>query len=437
MRIRDISAFQIFDSRGNPTIEAEVTLDDGTLGRGLAPSGASTGQYEAVELRDHGQARFRGKSVYKAIGAIVNEIAPMLRGVDPSNQREIDQSLIALDSTADKSRLGANAILAVSMAVASATAISKGKPLFAYLGAGKGTLLPLPQVQMIGGGAHAGWRTDVQDYLVIATGARDYSEALEVTFNVYHALGDLLKQCGLFRGVADEGGYWPEFSTNEEPLKIVVEAIERAGYKPGRDVAIALDIAASDLYDEATDSYLFKLENRCFTSTAFADLIAQWCEKYPILSVEDPLADTDWDGWQHIYASIGDKVQLIGDDLFTTNMARIREGIHRRAANAVLIKLNQIGTVTETLNAIRMVQEQGWLPIVSARSGETEDAFISHLAVATNSGQIKVGSFARSERMVKWNELLRIERALASSAEFAGAGIFTRILKSNPISLWR
>jgi enolase len=433
MRIRGISALQIFDSRGNPTIEAEVTLDDGAIGRGFAPSGASTGQYEAVELRDGDASRLRGKSVYKAIKQIVDEIAPALRGMNALDQREIDQSLLALDKTANKSRLGANAILAVSMAVANAAANSQGKPLFVYLAAGEGTLLPLPQIQMIGGGAHADWRVDIQDYLIIPSGANSYGEALEIAFNVYHTLGDLLKQRGLYRGLADEGGYWPEFLTNEEPLELLVRAIERAGYTAGRDAAIALDIAASGLYDTASDAYRFRSEKRQFSARQFCDLLCQWCDRYPILSIEDPMADTDWSGWEQVYASLGHKIQLVGDDLFTTNLARIRQGIGRHVANAVLIKLNQIGTVTETLDAIRFVQQAGWLPIISARSGETEDAFISHLAVSTNAGQLKVGSFARSERMAKWNEVLRIERALASRAKFQGSHIFAKILNSTDV----
>ncbi len=420
MKIDRISAWQIYDSRGVPTVEAEVRLADGHRGRGLAPSGASTGQFEALELRDGDPLRFRGKSVYRAIAHIEGEIARALTGRDASDQRGVDQTLIALDGTANKSRLGANAILPVSMAVANAAAAARGLPLHASLGEGRGTLLPIPEIQIIGGGAHANWRTDVQDYLLIAIGARSFAEVMEITHNVFHAAGDLLKARGRHYGVADEGGYWPEFTTNEEPIALIVEAIQRAGYTPGREAAIALDIAASDLFDDASQRYRFRLENRDFTSDAFARLIADWCARYPIVSVEDPLADTDWAGWRQITETLGARVQLVGDDLFTTNVARIRNGHSRGVANAVLIKLNQIGTVSETLDAIRLTQELGWQPIVSARSGETEDPFISHLAVATNAGQLKVGSFSRSERMVKWNEVLRIERDLDGRARFGG-----------------
>ncbi len=419
MKIQSVSAFQIYDSRGFPTVEAEVVLENGVTGRGLVPSGASTGQFEALELRDKDASRFRGKSVFKAIENIQREIAPAVTGRSPLDQRGLDEALIALDGTPDKSRLGANAILAVSMASANAAATAQGIPLFRSLG--DGTLLPLPEIQIIGGGAHANWRTDVQDFLLIANGAKSYAETLEITFNVFHAAGDLMKERGLYFGVADEGGYWPEFRTNEEVLETFVTAIERAGYTPGVEASISLDIAASDLFDEKTGQYRFRLEDRRFDSAAFADLMIGWCQKYPIISIEDPMADTDWDGWKKVHAAIGDKVQLIGDDLFTTNLSRIQKGIAENLANAVLIKLNQVGTVTETLDAIRLTQEAGWNPVVSARSGETEDAFIAHLAVATNAGQLKVGSFSRSERMVKWNEVLRIERALGDKATFFDA----------------
>ncbi len=427
MKIRQVSAFQIFDSRGNPTIEAEVVLDDGVRGHGLVPSGASTGQYEALELRDQQASRFRGKSVGRAVANVNGEIALALDGRDAGDQAAIDRTLIALDGTPNKSRLGANAILAVSLAVANAAAAAKGKPLFESLGGAQADLLPLPEIQIIGGGAHADWRTDVQDFLVIATGARSYPETLEITFNIYQAAKEILRERKKYFGIADEGGFWPEFATNEEILGILVETIQRAGYTPGKEAAISLDIAASDLFDEATGKYHFRREGREFTSEKFAELMVQWCANYPIISIEDPMADTDWAGWRRIHAALGDKIQLIGDDLFTTNLQRLRRGIEEGVANAALIKLNQIGTVTETLEAIRATQQAGWLPVISARSGETEDAFISHLAVATNAGQLKVGSFARSERMVKWNEVLRIERTLGDRARFVGARIFDEI----------
>src|SRR6478735_6064801 len=392
MKITRLDAWQIYDSRGIPTIEAQVTLENGKTGNGLVPSGASTGQYEALELRDGDKTRFRGKSVYRAIDHILGEIAGAVVGMDVHDQQAVDAAMIALDGTANKQRLGANAILGVSMAVARASAAAKDIPLFESLGGGNGTLLPLPEIQIIGGGAHANWRTDVQDFLLIANGAQTYAEVMEMTFNVFHAAGDIFKERGKSFGVADEGGYWPEFDSNEEVLATMVEAIERAGYVPGRDASISLDIAASDLLDTDSGTYKFRLEGREFTPDEFAALMVSWCEKYPVISIEDPLADTDWEGWARIKKAIGHKVQLIGDDLFTTNPTRIRQGIERGVANSVLIKLNQIGTVSETLDAVRLTQDAGWLPVVSARSGESEDAFISHLAVATNAGQLKVGS---------------------------------------------
>ncbi len=420
MKITSVSAWQIYDSRGFPTVEAEVRLENGGLGRGLVPSGASTGQFEALELRDENPKRFRGRSVFKAIANIQNKIAPAVRGFDVFDQSGVDKKLIELDGTPNKSRLGANAILPVSMAVAYAAAGAIGKPLFSYLGQGRGTLIPVPEIQIIGGGAHANWRTDVQDYLLIATGAKDFGEALEITHNVYHAAGDIFRKRNKYFGVADEGGFWPEVETNEEALAVLVEAIQNAGYTPGKEASIALDIAASDLFDEETKRYQFRLEQREFTSHEFVQLMTEWCRRYPIVSIEDPLADTDWDGWREITALLGGKIQLVGDDLFTTNARRIQQGIQSQVSNSVLIKPNQIGTVTETIEAIRLTQSAGWQPIVSARSGETEDAFIAHLAVATNAGQLKVGSFARSERMVKWNEILRIQRELGVAANFSG-----------------
>jgi len=306
------------------------------------------------------------------------------------------------------------------MALANAAAAARNQPLHAYLGQGQGTLLPVPEIQIIGGGAHANWRTDVQDFLLIAIGARNFEQVMEITHNVYHAAGDILRERNKYFGIADEGGFWPEFARNEDALELLVEAIRRAGYTPGREAAIALDIAASDLYNEETKRYSFNLEQRTFTSGEFCALMADWCNRFPIVSIEDPMADTDWEGWRAIMEKLGKSIQIVGDDLFTTNVQRIRKGIENKAANAVLIKLNQIGTVTETIEAIRLTQAAGWQPIVSARSGETEDAFISHLAVATNAGQLKVGSFSRSERMVKWNEILRIQRDLGARAKFAG-----------------
>ncbi len=419
MKIKSIDAIQIFDSRGNPTVEAIVTLEDGSTGHGLVPSGASTGQFEAHELRDGDKSYFRGKSVRRAIDHIRNEIATNLTGCDALDQRQIDEKLIALDGTQNKSRLGANAILGVSMAVATAAARARGVPLFRSLG--EGNLLPLPEIQILGGGAHANWRTDLQDWLLIATGARDYAETLEITFHVFHAAGEIMKKRGLHNGYADEGGYWPSFRCNEEAFEVFAEAVTHAGYTLGREASLSVDVAASDLYCEETGIYRLALDNQSLSSDEFVDLIAKWCLDYKVVSVEDPAADTDWKGWARFFAKCGSHMQVVGDDLFTTNPVRIREGVECGVANSVLIKLNQIGTVSETMDAIRLTQQAGWAPIVSARSGETEDAFISHLAVATNAGQLKVGSFCRSERMAKWNEVLRIQRHLGSEARFTGA----------------
>ncbi|GAB4165098.1 MAG: phosphopyruvate hydratase [Terrimicrobiaceae bacterium] len=416
MKIHSLDALQIFDSRGNPTIEAIVHLDNGISGHGLVPSGASTGQFEALELRDGDPARYRGRSVLRAISHIHGEIAACVVGRDVTDQRGIDEALIELDGTETKSRLGANAILAVSMAVADASSKARNLPLFRSLGTG--TTLPFPEIQILGGGAHANWRIDIQDFLVMATGASTYEDSLEITFNVFHAAGDIMKRRGRLLGCADEGGYWPDFSTNEEALTTFCEAVELAGYTPGREASLSLDIAASDLFDESTQTYRLALENRTLSPDAFIDLLVSWCKDYPVVSIEDPAADTDWDGWARFHSFCGSRIQIIGDDLFTTNVRRIQEGLKRSCANAVLIKLNQIGTVTETLDAIHLTRQAGWAPVISARSGETEDAFITHLAVATDAGQLKVGSFCRSERMAKWNEGLRIARMLGPDARF-------------------
>lgn len=426
MKIKHIDALQIFDSRGNPTIEAIVTLANGVSGHGLVPSGASTGQFEAHELRDGDSDRYGGKSVFQAISHIKGEIATSLCGRDAGDQRMIDETMCALDGTPNKSRLGANAILGVSMATADAIAKARRIPLYESLGQGRGTLLPLPEIQVFGGGAHAHWRTDIQDWLVIATGAATYEETLEITFNVFYAAADLLKKSGRLYGCADEGGFWPEFTCNEEAFTTFAKAVEHAGYTLGKEASLSLDIAASDLYDEGTGTYRLNLDKRTYTSDEFIDLMICWCRDFKVVSIEDPAADTDWAGWERFYQACGDTTQVIGDDLFTTNQARIRKGIQQGVANSVLIKLNQIGTVTETMDAIRLTQEADWAPVVSARSGETEDAFISHLAVATNAGQLKVGSFCRSERMAKWNECLRIARHLGGRAQFQGADVLRR-----------
>jgi enolase len=426
MKIIDVDAYQILDSRGNPTIETEVVLEDGSRGRGMTPAGASTGQFEALELRDGDARRFGGLGVDRAIRNVCEQIGPAVIGMDANDQRRIDQVMINLDGSPSKTRLGANAILSVSMAVANAAAAAKRLPLYAHLGGEKAHLIPLPEIQIIGGGAHANWNTDIQDFLVVALGAPTYSIALEMTRRVYQAAGELLQTAGKRTGVADEGGFWPVFASNEEPLELLVRAIERAGYEPGRDIALSLDFAASDLYDESSRRYRFRLEDHQFTSDQFAMLVCDWCCKYPIASIEDPMADVDHVGWQSVASELASSVQIVGDDLFTTNVARIRQGADMALANAVLIKLNQIGTVSETLDAINATREVGWRPIVSARSGETEDAFICHLAVATNAGQIKVGSITRGERTAKWNELLRIERQIGNRGVYAGGAAMCR-----------
>jgi len=332
MKIKSICAYQVYDSRGNPTVEAEIELESGERGRGMVPSGASTGQFEALELRDGDPNRFRGKSVFQAIANIQREIAPALIGWDICDQSGLDRHLIELDGTPTKSRLGANAILAVSMAAATAAAAALRQPLYETLGQSRGTLLPLPEIQIVGGGAHAHWRTDVQDFLLIATGAKSFQEAMEITFNVHRAAGDLMEKRGTLYGVADEGGYWPEFSTNEAVLQFMTDAIVTAGYTPGDDAAISLDIAASDLYDPATQRYSFRLEKQTFTAEQFADLLIAWCDRYPIISIEDPMADVDWEGWCAVASALRHRIQLIGDDLFTTNLERIRTGIQRNVA---------------------------------------------------------------------------------------------------------
>lgn len=430
MKIKQIDAYQIYDSRGYPTLEVEVILDNGVKGYGLVPSGASTGQFEALELRDQDDSKFKGKSVFNAIAHVKTEIASVVVvGESVFEQVLIDKKMIALDGTDNKARLGANAILGVSMAVANAAANAKGVPLFEYLGDGKGNLIPLNEIQILGGGAHAGWANDIQDFLVIATGAKSYEETLEITHNLYHTAGEVMKARGKNFGIADEGGWWPDYKTNEEPFEVFLEAVDKAGYKSGKDVAIALDIAASDLFDGT--HYNLPLDNMSFTTEEFYALMKTWCEKYPIISIEDPFADTDIENWKRFKAEMGSKVQIIGDDLFTTNIKRIEYGIRHNLANSVLIKPNQVGTVSETMDAIRLTQKAGWLPVVSARSGETEDVFIAHLAVATNAGQLKVGAFARSERMVKWNEVLRIRRHLGDRAKFVGAEIYSAILQED------
>lgn len=422
-KIAGVDAYQVFDSRGNPTVEAVVTLADGSSGRGTVPSGASTGSHEAHELRDGDVTCFRGRSVYRAIENVNCIIGPELMKLPLADQRMVDECLVALDGTANRSRLGANALLAVSMAYCWAAARSQRLPLFEHLGQGRGNLIPLPEIQIMGGGAHAGRTIDIQDFMIVAMRAQSFAEALEVTFNVYQATASLLQERGQLYGVADEGGFWPVVKSNEHVFEVLLQAIEAAGYVPGVDVSISLDIAATDLFHEGR--YHLASEGRAFTTDEFTRLLVDWTKRYPICSIEDPMHEEDWDGWQSVMQEIGDRVQVVGDDLFTTNLGRIELGLAARSANAVLIKPNQIGTVSETMDAIRATQRGGWNPVVSARSGETEDTFIANLAVATNAGQLKVGSFSRSERMAKWNEVLRIERQLGVSARYLGARILS------------
>jgi enolase len=423
MTIASLTARRVWDSRGRPTIEVEVTNSDGTSGIGIAPAGASRGTREAVELRDGG-ARLGGLDVQKALQALGKEIAPLLVGRDAADQAGIDAALIALDGTPNKSRLGGNALVATSLAVLHAAAAQTRQPLWRYLAQGRPVQLPLPQVQIFGGGAHAGRRVDIQDFMVIAAGARSFAEAMEMTAEVYRAAGALMQSRGALAGVADEGGWWPSFARNEDALDTLVAAIEAAGYLPGEQVAIALDIAASEFGRDGR--YRLALENQELDSDAFAERLLRWIERYPIVSIEDPLAEDDEAGLVAFTRAVGDKVQVVGDDYLVTNADRVREAARLGACNCVLVKPNQAGTVTESLAALRTAQELGYGTIVSARSGETEDVAIVHLATGWNAGQLKVGSFARSERMAKWNEGIRLETRPDAPAGFAGRAPLTR-----------
>jgi enolase len=424
--IKRIKARQVFDSRANPTVEVDVELECGVIGRGTVPSGASTGIFEALEMRDGDPDSFQGKSVYKAVSNVNNVIAPRVIGMDATQQSLLDRAMIELDGTDNKSKLGANAILGVSMATAWAAANANGVPLYRYLGGANAKTLPVPMVQIIGGGMHAGKSIDIQDFLVIPVGARTYAKAIEMVANVYYGTKAVFSAKGKPVSIADEGGFWPTFNTNVEGLDLLVEGIEKAGYVPGTDVAIGLDIAASHFYKNG--KYRFAVENRERSSEEFAELMAEWVNKYPIVSLEDGMAEDDWAGWKMLSDKLRTKVQLIGDDVFTTKAERIQRGIDQQIANAVLIKMNQIGTITETLDAIELTKNAGYLPVISARSGETEDTTIVHLAIATNAGQLKVGSIARTERTVKWNELLRIEESLGEEAIYPGAKIFEHVI---------
>ena len=421
--IQSIHGRRIWDSRGRPTVEAEVTLKDGAKGRAIAPAGASKGTREALELRDGG-IPFGGLDVLQAVGHINGEIAKALIGTDAENQLALDQALIALDGTENKTRLGANATLAVSMATAHAMAQASGVPLYRYLGQGTIGRLPMPQIQIFGGGAHAGRRVDVQDFMVVCPGANSFAQALEWTAEVYRHAGLLMAQRGSLFGVADEGGWWPDFSSNEQALEMLVLSIERAGFIPGEQVAIALDIAASEF--GKLGQYRLGLESRALDSDGLIDMLLGWIAKYPIVSIEDPLAEDDPEGFARFTKAIGNRLQIVGDDFLVSSSKLIREAASIGAANTVLLKPNQRGTLSETLEAWKVAQELGYSAIVSARSGETEDTTIVDLAIGWNVGQLKVGSFARSERMVKWNHALRIEEELGAQAHFAGASVFRK-----------
>jgi len=414
---------QVWDSRGRPTVEAEIILRDGSMGRAIAPAGASRGEAEAIELRDGG-ARLGGLGVDGAVRNVREPISDALIGSDASDQRAVDQTLIELDGTRDKSRLGGNAMVAVSMAVAHAAASSARLPLYRYLSGDAVERMPLPEIQIFGGGAHAGRRIDIQDLMIACPAAGSFARALEMTADVYRAAGQLMDEAGRLQGVADEGGFWPAFDSNEQALETLVRAIERAGYVPGEDVSIVLDIAASEFYRDG--AYHLALDDRHIDSDGLCALIGGWIDRFPIISVEDPLAETDRAGTRAFTAALGDRVQIIGDDYLVTNAERVVEAARDGACNAVLIKPNQAGTLSEALDALNAAHDAGWDAVVSARSGETEDVTIVHLAVGWGAAQLKVGSFARSERMAKWNEALRIEEALGSSARFAGAEVFPR-----------
>jgi enolase len=417
--IIDIHAREVLDSRGNPTVEAEVTLGDGTQGRAIVPSGASTGEHEAVELRDGDKNRFLGKGVLKAVENVNGEIAEALAGFDGAEQRTIDQKMIELDGTANKGRLGANAILAVSMATARASAVYFQLPLYRYLGGAGANTLPTPMMNILNGGAHADNNVDFQELMVMPVGAESFSEALRWGVEVFHTLKGVLKKRGYNTAVGDEGGFAPSVKSNVEAIEVVLEAIQQAGYKPGEDIAIALDPAASEFYQDG--KYVFKKSDKSAKSSE--DMVrfwAKWVNDYPIVSLEDGLAENDWDGWKNLTDEIGSKIQLVGDDLFVTNTEFLQKGIDKGVANSILIKVNQIGTVSETLDAIDLARRNGYTSIISHRSGETEDTFITDLAVATGAGQIKTGSASRTDRIAKYNQLLRIEEELGDSARFLG-----------------
>jgi enolase len=426
--IEQVGAREILDSRGNPTVEVEVALDDGTLARAAVPSGASTGEHEAVELRDYEPGRYLGRGVERAVAAVLDEIGPELVGIEAIEQRVVDQKLVDLDGTPHKSRLGANAILGVSLAVAKAAAESSGLDLFRYIGGANAHVLPVPMLNILNGGAHADTGVDVQEFMIAPIGADSFREGLRWGTECYHALKSVLKSNGLATGLGDEGGFAPDLPTTTDALDLITTAVDKAGYRLGRDIVFALDVAATEFF--ADGSYIFDKKAR--SADQMTAYYAELLDTYPLASIEDPLAEDDWDGWARLTAELGDRVQLVGDDLFVTNLERLEEGITRRVANALLVKVNQIGTLSETLDAVTLAQSSGYRCMVSHRSGETEDTTIADLAVAIGCGQIKTGAPARSERVAKYNQLLRIEETLGDAARYAGDLAFARFNPESP-----
>lgn len=422
--IEEVIAREVLDSRGNPTVEVEVYLDDGAMGRAIVPSGASTGVHEAVELRDGDEERYLGKGTLQAVHNVNEIIAPEIIDWEAFDQTGLDKFLIELDGTPNKENLGANAILGVSMAVARAAADSVGLPLFQYLGGINGKVLPTPMMNILNGGSHADNTVDIQEFMIMPVGAPSFREALRMGAEVFHNLKKVLKGKGMNTAVGDEGGFAPNLSTNEEAIQVIIEAIEAAGYKPGEDVMIALDVAASEFYDADKDIYNLTGEGVSRTAEEMVEYYEMLCEKYPVISIEDGLAEDDWNGWKILTEKLGKKVQLVGDDLFVTNTGRLEEGIAKGVANSILIKVNQIGTLTETFDAIEMAKKAGYTAVVSHRSGETEDTTIADIVVGLNAGQIKTGSLSRTDRIAKYNQLLRLEEILEESAQYAGRSAF-------------
>ena len=420
--IVDIVGREILDSRGNPTVECDVLLESGTMGRAAVPSGASTGSREAIELRDGDKSRYLGKGVLKAVEHVNTEISEAVLGLDASEQAFLDRTLIDLDGTDNKSRLGANATLAVSMAVARAAAEESGLPLYRYFGGSGGMSLPVPMMNVINGGAHANNNLDLQEFMIIPVGAPSFREAVRYGAEVFHALKKILHDKGISTAVGDEGGFAPSVASHEAAIQMILEAIDKAGYTAGSQIALGLDCAASEFYKDG--KYHLAGEGLTLSAPEWTDILATWCDKYPIISIEDGMGESDWDGWKHLNDRLGSKVQIVGDDLFVTNTKILKEGIEKRVANSILIKINQIGTLTETFAAIEMAKRAGWTAVISHRSGETEDSTIADIAVGTNAGQIKTGSMSRSDRVAKYNQLLRIEEDLGDVASYPGRAAF-------------